>query len=59
MLSRRETGWKRFWMASFGYLGTIITRNGKIDKEISNRVQKETVIYDQLAPFVLGTLLPK
>ncbi|XP_014294694.1 uncharacterized protein [Halyomorpha halys] len=38
----------------YTYLGTVISRNGKVDQEISNRIKKANAIYYHLCNTVVG-----
>ncbi|XP_066900716.1 uncharacterized protein [Halyomorpha halys] len=38
----------------YTYLGTVISRNGKVDQEISNTIKKANAIYCHLCNIVIG-----
>nr|XP_014278061.1 uncharacterized protein LOC106681967 [Halyomorpha halys] len=41
-------------MDEYTHLGTVISRNGKIDQEIFNRIKKENAIYYHLCNTLIG-----
>nr|XP_014287206.1 uncharacterized protein LOC106687694 [Halyomorpha halys] len=41
-------------VGEYTYLGTVISRNGKVDQEISNRIKKTNTIYHLLCNTVIG-----
>nr|XP_014284774.1 uncharacterized protein LOC106686136 [Halyomorpha halys] len=45
---------KNLQQAEYTYLGTVISRNGKVDQEISNRIKKANTIYYHICNTVIG-----